>query len=59
MFQNNCDYLVLCIFLGCLKFLLLFQLFSSINFCAVIVFMPVDINNLTDGWLELESDPGE
>lgn len=21
--------------------------------------MPVDINNLTDGWLELESDPGE
>ena len=21
--------------------------------------MPVDINNLTDGWLELESDPGK
>lgn len=21
--------------------------------------MPVDINNLADGWLELESDPGE
>ena len=32
---------------------------KEINQANVSIKMPVDINNLTEGWLELESDPGE
>nr|XP_053632716.1 ubiquitin carboxyl-terminal hydrolase calypso-like isoform X3 [Cherax quadricarinatus] len=31
---------------------------GQLSLCLMLISMPVDINNLADGWLELESDPG-